>query len=315
MAVAHWTEPGALDKHIWRDGQLRLAAKQRLDGTTTYRTYVLDTVVLQLIAGGWLSEAVDAAPSQLHFVQASAIVNGLVSLATKQALRVLLNNPSARLSEANVIDVLATVDADALARSVSAAHGYARNTRTFLKRPVIPIRNGTLLCDIDYRSKLQPPPDGANDTLSDRTHPGLHNPDLVRPAGSLAFTDTNDLQKKQLAHFAGRIEVLRSSCVSILDVHDNIVRAIRDAKNAEISDVPLAAQTKAALRRGTAYKHRHPTIPPASQLAVAAYMLHEYQLHKPSYLKLQVHAIAEELTSRVVYGQLEGRRFQAASFC
>ncbi|WP_233848042.1 hypothetical protein [Paraburkholderia sp. HD33-4] len=294
MSVAHWTEPGALETHIWRDDQLRLAAKQRLDGTTTYKTYVLDTALLKLTAGGWLSEAVEAAPSQLHFVQAAAIVNSLKTLATRTSVRVLLNNPSAHLSEANVIDVLEAVDTDALARSQSAGSGYAQKTRAFLTRPVIPIRNGTLLCDVDYRTKLQPSPSRANDTLSDRSHPGLHNPELIRPASALAFADTSDLHKKQLAHFSGRIEVLRSSCVSILDSHDQIVRAICDAKNVGISDVPLPPQTKGALRRGTAHQHNRPKgIPPSSQLALAAYMLQQYELHKPSNVRMELSAVTE----------------------
>ncbi|WP_322062960.1 hypothetical protein [Paraburkholderia sp. J63] len=309
MGTLRWTEPGALDRHIWRDGQLRLAAKQTIDGKTAYKTYVVDTVALGLIPGGWLTEAVDAAPSQLFFVQAAPIAKALVALAQSTEALALLNVEIALLLDADVVGVLAAVDAYyATSAPRSVAVQYAQTTRRFLLRPVSVISNGTLLCDIEYRTALSRPSPKVNDTLSDRVHPSLPDPALARPAGALEFTDLGDLAKKQLAHFTGRIEILIASCVNLLDAHDAIITCIKATRKSGVPDELLHPKTRTALTSGNAYKrHKPKKIPEAAQFPLAVRMLDKYELQKPNdRVKIELQSITQ-LSPLAPHGTFEER--------
>ncbi|MGF6923098.1 hypothetical protein [Paraburkholderia sp. 40] len=297
MGALHWTEPGALERHCWRDdGQLRFAAKQTIDGRTTYRTFIVDTHTLGLVPGGWLSEAVDAAPSQLHFVQAAPVTKTLVALAQSGEVLNLLNTEVKQLLEEDVVTVLAAVDAYHAVRSrFPVSVTYAQTSRHFLLKPVSAIGNGTLLCDVEYKTALTRPSPKANDTLSDRPHPTLQDSDLAAPAGALEFADMAELERKQLAHFTGRIEILVSSCVGVLDAHDSIVNCINETRNSGGLDDLIHPKTRTALKSGTAYKqHKPKNIHESAQLALAINMLQTHELCRPNdQVKLELTEITQ----------------------
>lgn len=295
MRTGYRTEVGAADSHSWKGAELRLGAKQTLDNTISYRTYVLSTAPLGLAPGGWLTEAVNAAPNLLHFCDALGITQTLIKLAQTPQVITRLNTPIHELGAEDVHAVLKAIDVNASVARPSAPLKLAQQLRTFLTRPIAPINDGTSLCDVRYRTKLRPGPLSANNTLSDAPHPSLADPQLARPASAIQFEGLSDLAEKQLDHFGGRIDVLLQACVNVLDAHDGVIVAIRQARASGITGLAVPATIRKALERENAYQWgATATAEPEVQFRIAVHMLDAHQLHMSnSNVKLSLKLISE----------------------
>ncbi|MGF6956596.1 hypothetical protein [Paraburkholderia youngii] len=276
-----------LERHVWTEGRILLAASLTVYTVTKYFTHVIEADALGLHPGGWLEAAVDSAPNPMAHSNAYNVVRFIAILARDPQHHARLERPIPLLQRDDVLAVFEGLDAaiaDIASPHTETGAVYSQRVRAFLSAPTIPLATGDLIRSVPYHTSLQTPVRRARDTLSDRPHPNLVDSELAKPAAALEFTDLEDLHTKQIAHFEGRNRVLRELCTTVLDSHDFVVDAISAARRTGIHELDLPRNIyQHLINKKKLPKHTHAKIPNDALLPICVYLLDANELYKNVY--------------------------------